>query len=65
MNDLGNFMKKRTRDLVIGIGLLGVGSVAAIATFQNNQSGSGYILSLMQGTTKANQPIIKISHNKR
>ena len=56
MNDLGNFMKKRTRDLVIGIGLLGVGSVAAIANFQNNQSGSGYITNPNKGTITINQP---------
>ncbi|AWY20022.1 D-alanyl-D-alanine carboxypeptidase family protein [Moraxella bovis] len=50
MTDLGNFMKKRTRDLLIGAGLLGVGTVGAIAMFTNNQSGSGYIASPSKNT---------------
>ncbi len=31
MSNLGNFMKKRTRDLLIGAGLVGVGTVGALA----------------------------------
>lgn len=31
MSDLGNFMKKRTRDLLIGVGLVGVGMAGAVA----------------------------------